>query len=265
MLVLGTLLALVLSARQAAPPAAARSLALNDFQMTAEVARDGSVPVQETITARFEGFWNGIVRLIPLLANRATGLEPLGVTIESVTDAHGRPYRVESQPRGGERELRIFIIPNARDASRTVVLRYNVRHGMGFYRGHDELNWNVTGNGWGIPIQRVSARVVLPEGVRGVHASVCTGPRGARGRDAELRVDPRQVTARFTRALNPGEGLPLAVGFEGLVRPRPRTEQLQLWLQGRLALLLPVLTGVVFGGLWWWHGRDWAVGTVPVR
>lgn len=265
LLFLPALLALVLSAGHSAPSAVARSLAIDHFEMTAEVARDGSVQVQETITARFEGSWNGLVRRIPMLANRPSGVETLGMMFQSATDPQGRPYRVAIQPLGSDRELRIFI-PNASDSRQTVVLRYAVRHGVRFYPDHDELNWNVTGNGWTVPIQRVSARVLLPEGGRGVHASVYTGFRGARGRDAELRLESRQVTALSTRAFNPGEGLTLAVGFDkGLVRPRSFAQQVQLWLQGRLVLVVPVLTGLVLGGFWWLLGRDWPVGTVPVR
>ena len=36
---------------------------------------------------------------------------------------------------------------------------------MGYFADHDELYWNVTGNGWGFPIDRASARVVLPADV----------------------------------------------------------------------------------------------------
>lgn len=244
--------------------AAERQLELTDFEMVADVARDGSVQVSETLTARFQGKWNGLRREIPVLANRPDGLEPLGLTLISASDGAGNAYRTETNHHGNDLDLRIFV-PGAEDATRTVVLRYRVRNGVRFYQDHDELNWNVTGNAWEIPIDRVSARVWLPEGARGLHASVYTGPLGAKGQDARLNIDEREVTAVSTRRLEPGEGLTLAVGFEkGLVTPRSALQRALVWLQGRLALLLPLVTGLILGRTWWLYGRDPALGSVPV-
>jgi hypothetical protein len=123
----------------------------------------------------------------------------------------------------------------------------------------------VTGNDWEIPIDRVEARVWLPEGVRDLHASVYTGPLGSKGQDARLVIEGREVEAISTRRLEPGEGLTLAVGFaKGLVTPQGPSVGPLGWLQGRLALLLPLLAGLILAPLWWLFGRDPALGAVPV-
>lgn len=244
--------------------AAERQLELTRFQMQALVARDGSMQVREILTARFQGKWNGLRREIPLLANRPRGRESLGLRLLSATDGAGRAYRVETRQKAGNVEWRIFV-PGAEDATRTVVLRYQVRNAVRFYPDHDELNWNVTGNDWEIPLEQVEARVWLPEGVQGLHASVYTGPLGARGQEARLDIGQREVGAVTTRPLQPGEGLTLAVGFnKGLVTPSAVPGGLWGWLRGRLAVLLPLATGLILGRLWWQHGRDPALGAVPV-
>ena len=53
---------------------------------------------------------------------------------------------------------------------------YRTDRQMGFFADHDELYWNVTGNGWEFEIDRATARVILPAGIparrhqaRGVH------------------------------------------------------------------------------------------------
>jgi hypothetical protein len=107
--------------------------------------------------------------------------------------------------------------------------------------------------------------VRLPEGAQGVHASVYTGPQGARGKDALLTIGPREVTAVSTRRLEPGEGLTLAVGFnKGLVTTPSAPARWLGWLKGRLALLLPLITALILGPLWWRFGRDPALGPVTV-
>jgi hypothetical protein len=268
---LGGLLGLVLSLLLLAPwgagaalSAAERRLTLTDFQMQAVVEPTGAVQVSETLTARFDGSWNGLVRQIPLLARRPGGLEPLGLRVLAVTDPEGRPYRYESSHPGSDLTLKIWI-PGAENSSRTAVIRYRLKRGLRFYPDHDEFNWNVTGNAWEVPIERASALVQLPPAVSGLHAAIYTGPRGARGQDATLTIGADSVSSRTTRRLEPGEGFTLAVGFaKGLVPPPSALARLIDWWQARLSLLLPLLSAAVLGPLWWRIGRDPAVGAVPV-
>ncbi|MFN9624470.1 MAG: DUF2207 domain-containing protein [Cyanobacteriota bacterium] len=261
---LALILLLLLPGGGAGALAAERRLELTDFQFSALVAQDGSMWVRETLTARFQGHWNGLRREIPLLAHRARGREPLGLRLLSAKDGAGRSYRVQTRQKGDNLEWRVFV-PNAEDATRTVVLRYRVANAVRFYPNHDEINWNVTGNAWDVPLEQVEARVWFPEGVKGLHASVYTGPPGSRGGDADLEIGEREVMAVSTRRLEAGEGLTLAVGFQkGLVTPAAAPRGLWGWLRVRLALLLPLSTAVILGWLWWSFGRDPAPGSVPV-
>ncbi len=244
--------------------AAERELKLTDFQMQAVVERSGAVQVRETLTARFDGSWNGLVRQIPLLARRPAGLEPLGLRLISITDPEGKPYRYERSHPGSDLKLKIFI-PGAENASRTAVITYRLQRGLRSYPDHDEFNWNVTGNAWEVPIERASVQVRLPPAVAQLHASVYTGPRGAQEHDATLEIGDNTVSSATTRRLEPGEGLTLAVGFaKGLVPAPSALTQAIDWWQGRLALLLPLLSGVVLSRIWWAIGRDPALGSVPV-
>lgn len=264
----GALLSLLLLAWPLGHPAlaqaAGRQLRLTDFQMQARVDRSGSVEVTETLTARFQGSWNGLVREIPLVAQRPQGPEPLGWRLLSITDGQGHPYRYETSTQGRDRQLKIFI-PQAQDASRTAVIRYRVRNGIRFYPDHDEFYWNVTGNAWRIPIDRAEARVLLPEGVKDLRAAAYTGAVGSTASDARLQMEREAVSAVTTRGLEPGEGLTLAVGFaKGLVAAPTPLQWAQRWLQARLALLLPLLIGLPLWLLWQRYGRDPRLGAVPV-
>ena len=264
LLAAGLGLLMMLSGGEGLAQAAQRQLQLQSFALDAQLARDGSLQIIETFTARFQGRWNGLRREIPELANRPGGLEPLGLRLLSASGDDGRPYRVETSHQDGNLIWRIFV-PGAEDATRTVVLRYRVANGVRRYPDHDELNWNVTGNAWEIPIDQVKAEMRLPEGAQGVHASVYTGPRGARGQNARLTIGPREVTAVSTRRLEPGEGLTLAVGFDkGLVSAPSEPARWLAWLKGRLALLLPLITALILGPLWWRVGREPALGPVAV-
>jgi hypothetical protein len=59
----------------ATPAAAQRMLAIENFSASIVVNTDGSLDVTETITARFNGKWNGIYRTVPVDYRTSAGLQ----------------------------------------------------------------------------------------------------------------------------------------------------------------------------------------------
>ena len=245
--------------------AAERSLEIARFAMVAEVQPDGVVRVREQLTARFTGSWNGLWRRIPLLVNRDGRIDPLGLEILSVTDEQDQPARTETSTVGRDQDLRIYV-PSAVDSTRSVTLTYQVRNALHHYSDRDVFYWNVTGNDWQVPIDAVEARIQLPQTARGLRAEVFTGPLGARERDAQITLpSSHEVLVRSTRRLDPGSGLTVRVTVDsGAVAPPTPLTLIRQWLQARLILLLPLITGLGLGWVWWRHGRDPQLGAVPV-
>ena len=128
---------------------AAREIVIQHFDERVVISPDGTIEVTETIEARFIGSnWHGIYRTIPVEYTTPQGLnytlflEPLGVTDDS-----GHPLTYERSRQGREIKFKIYV-PYPDNARRTVVLRYRVLNALTFFDYHDELYWNVTGNGW---------------------------------------------------------------------------------------------------------------------
>ena len=60
----------------------------------------------------------------------------------------------------------------------TYEIEYRIRGGLNHFEDHDELNYNVTGDQWDVPIDQVRATVTLPSGT--VDRTTCfAGPRGS--------------------------------------------------------------------------------------
>ncbi|HEX2076995.1 MAG TPA: DUF2207 domain-containing protein [Longimicrobium sp.] len=255
----------------AAPPADAQhdsSIVIRSFDTELRVSRDGTLDVTESLRLAFHGRWNGIIRDLSLNHHTAQGRrEKLDVEVVSITDERGQPLRVEH---GGAddswvRRMKIWI-PGAHDAERTVVVRYRVKNAIRFFFARDtvpdfdELYWNATGNEWTMPIERASARIVLPGSIRPTRMAVYTGYEGATDRDAEIAVDEARGTVTFTTTdeLDPGEGMTVAAGWPaGAVTSRPtqaqhrRAEAMRLWPLG-----LPLLAFVLALRAWRRKGRD---------
>ena len=183
-----------------------------DFHSEIWLLPDSSLRVIETITVDAAGnqIRHGIYRDFPTRYhdayknNYVVDFRVLG----AARDSTGEPFRVEAVSNGE----RIYIgdprtlVPRGRHV---YTLDYTTKRQLGFFKDHDELFWNVTGNGWGFVIQHASATVHLPGNISAedVKLSGFTGPQGSR--EAQLTSSTEDGAFQFaaTRVLAPHEGL----------------------------------------------------------
>jgi len=217
---------LLLAVVAASPAAAQRSFLIERFDATIRVEPSGDLDVTETISPRFSGSWNGIIRSIPVRYRTPQGFNwTLGVKLVGVTDASGQPLRTETTRERHYVKYKVWI-PGAQDATRTIVLHYRASNGLRFFEDHDELYWNVTGDEWDVPIESAAATVELPAGAQGVRAIAFNGAYGSVARDA--RVETAGTTVRITlpHQLEFHEGLTAVVGWnKGLVAEPTATQR----------------------------------------
>ncbi len=249
----------------AAPAAAQRTLVIERFDAEIHVEADGRVRVVETIRPRFTGSWNGIYRTIPVEYRTPQGFNySLRFSVTAVTDGDGRALRYESSRERHNRKLKVWV-PGAADATRTVVIRYDVASALRFFEEYDELYWNVTGDEWEVPIESVSARITLPAGVAGVRASAFTGGYGSRESAAEIQSTGTEVGVRLRRQLAFREGLTVAVAWNpGIVRRPTAAEETAAFLWSNVFLLAPLIALLVMWWLWHARGRDPRRGVLVV-
>jgi uncharacterized membrane protein len=237
-------------------PASARQLRIKHFDAQIDVHTNGTIDVTETIEVQFTGAWHGLYRTIPVQYSDPRGfnytlfLDPI-----SITDDSGQKLKYERSSEGRNTKFKIYV-PDAEDATRTVIFHYQVLDALRFQEDHDELYWNVTGDEWDAAIDQVTARIALPAGATGVRAVAYTGAYGANAHDAKVTINDA-IEIESTRPLSFHEGLTAVVGFDkGLVHPSSSFTLFLRFLRSNIPLLLPVF--VFFGMLWWWwtHGRD---------
>jgi uncharacterized membrane protein len=247
-------------------PVAARTLVFPHFDAQIQVRADGTIDVTETIEAEFTGSWHGIYRTIPIEYTNPQGLNyTLFIEDVSATDDSGQKLKLEQDREGRYLKFKIYV-PAAEDATRTIVLHYRVLDAIRFFTDHDELYWNVTGDEWENPINLVTARIELPDGVAGLHAIAYTGIIGSRAQDAQVAVNNNFVDIRSLRGLGYHEGLTAVVGFDkGFVHPPTAGDQFMRFLRSNLPLFIPVLAFFVMLWLWWTRGRDPARQAISVQ
>jgi len=250
----------------ATPLYAQKSLAIESFDARIVVDRDGHVDVTETIQARFTGAWNGLYRTVPIEYRTPQGFNyNLRLSVTRITDKAGQALRYET---GRERHyLKIKVwVPDARDAVRTIVVRYRVYNALKFFEEHDELYWNVTGDEWDVPIEHASAEVELPEAVENVRARTFTGGYGSREDAARVEQQAEVIRVETLQPLGFREGLTVAVAWNpGVVHRPTRMETVSGFLRANLLLLTPLLVLPVMWRWWSVRGRDPRRHPVAVR
>jgi uncharacterized membrane protein YgcG len=200
------------------------------------VRPDSTLEVAETLKVRAEGdrIRRGILRDFPTTYENRRGERVVtGFRVLSVMrDGRPEPYRTERLMNGvrvriGDAD--VFLPP----ADYTYTIVYRTDRQIGFFNDHDELYWNVTGNGWDFPIDEAEAQVFLPGEVaaQSITAEAYTGPQGARGKDLTASVGPSNATFRTKRGLGPREGLTIVVSWPKGVVTAPSA-----WQQGAYQL-----------------------------
>jgi len=244
-------------------PLLARSLVFESFHADIRVYPSGELEVTETLRTRFEGSWNGVYRFIPVQYVTPQGFSyKLRLDLESITDELMRPLRYQTSSEGRHRKFTIWV-PGAKDATRTVVIRYRVRSGLRFLDDYDELFWNVTGDEGLVPIELASARIQLPYEVTGTRSVAFTGGFGSREEAAQVRVSGDTVTIQATRELNIREGLTVAVAWDAGIIHRPGVgEEVLFFISNNGIFVVPLLAFLFM--YWHWHSRGRDPRRLPI-
>ena len=230
------------------------------------VFSNGSQSVVETIQVRAEGIdiKRGIYRDFPTEYRTPSGSRlRVDFRVASVErDGQTEAFHTQRLANGvrvyvGSADL--FLQPGVY----TYRLSYVTDRQLGFFEDHDELYWNVTGNGWTFPIDAVTAQVHLPPGIDAgaITAEAYTGAQGERG--GNYRAQTAGASAEFTatRGLGPGEGLTIVVGWpKGHVHEPAWQDRLRWQWNDDPALFVVWLGALVLFlyYLWAWRqvGRD---------
>lgn len=259
-----------------APASAMTAERIIRFHADIDVHADGSMSVIETISVRAEGreIKRGIYRDLPTIYTDNFGRR---VTVAYTDIAVRRdnsyePHHQTSLSNG----IRIYIGDKNRfleTGEYTYTLSYRSNRQLGFFDNHDELYWNVTGNGWSFPIDSASASVRLPASVPGaeMHMEAYTGPAGAKGQDFAAALDFDSV-AQFhtTRGLAAGEGLTIVVTWpKGHVLEPSARQRMDWFLQDNGGLVagsagLAILL-IYYAMAWSRVGRDPRPGIIIPR
>ena len=248
---------------QASPPAGEEIL---DYHSDIRVQQGASLLVTETIRVRSAGvqIHHGIYRDFPTRYKDRLGNRYVihFEVVEVSRDGQPEKFHVQDQSNGE----RIYVGDEnviLASGEYTYALTYTANREIGFFADHDELYWNVTGNGWLFPIAHATATVTLPENipVSSLRMDGYTGPQGARGKAFTSSTGTgHDINFVSTQALPAGEGFTLVISWpKGYIQEPSRETRFRYFLEdnrptlaGAAGLLLVLLYYVI---VWFLVGR----------
>lgn len=244
-----------------------------DYHSDIEVQPNGGMHVTETIRviAAGDNIRHGIYRDFPtdykdrLGNNYRVGFDLIramrdGESEDSRTETHGNGIRVYLGSKNS------YVDPG----EHTYTIEYTTNRQLGFFEDHDELYWNVTGNGWIFTIEHASATVTLPRGISAgrIRAEGYTGLEGSKEHDLTSTVNPDgTVEFRTLHQLGEKEGLTIVVSFpKGFVTEPTATEKAKEFLDDNAPALVGLIglavVLLVYLFVWFSVGRDPKRGTI---
>jgi uncharacterized membrane protein YgcG len=237
-----------------------------EFQSDITINSDSSLLVTETITVEALGqeIKRGIYRDFPTIYQTGFFQSQVGFEVVSVKrDGADIKYSTENQSNG----VRVYLgdmevyIP---EGIYTYELTYLTTGQLGYFEEHDELYWNVTGNGWIFPIEKASALVHLPAGIerdQQIRMDAFTGYAGSQIKGFESQIINGSPYFETMFTLRPEQGLTIVVGWpKGFVtEPTQQERNIALIIQnlGIIISLISLFLILVYF-LWAWNkvGRD---------
>jgi hypothetical protein len=241
-----------------------------NFNVSYEVLPDASVEVVETIVYDFGAEErHGIYRTILRNFTDTSGVShEIDVSVRSVSDENGNPYLWQEEGSNDIFHLRIGDPGSFVRGTQTYVVAYTLTNALAYLDDRVELYWNVTGNEWEIPIDSVHASVVVPEmnnlgmpATTTIVGYACY--QGIIGSSESCISGANNSLVIFSsgRALSPGEGMTVAVGFpkDRVTEPSGILISIKKFLERfdlAITALLPGVSFFFFFNIWRTRGRD---------
>jgi uncharacterized membrane protein len=189
---------------------------IDSFDVAIRINLDGTVNVAEKLTYDFGNDQrHGIYRDIPLIKINKEN-KKFKLTFDNVTviDNNKKPYNFVTSEDGENLSIKIGDAETYVSGVVIYNITYTVSGALTYFDTFDELYWNVSGNGWAIPLSNVSAIVVLPKEISDGIETVCyTGVQGSAEKDCNISIKNNIVSVKTTKPLDSFSGLTIATKF----------------------------------------------------
>jgi hypothetical protein len=232
---------------------------INLFDSQITINKDTSLTITEKIDYQTELDKHGIYRYIPISYNRDGTKAILRISQIKITDEKGKAIPFSQSSDGQFFTLKIGDPDHTFTGQKEYLLTYAVEKGINRFDTHDELYWDITGEGWRVPILHSKATISSPYAA--VEKIDCfTGVIGGNDKLCQKKIDAKdRTTFTYDQQITYGENFTVVVSLDKnnqLVFPS-QYQNLMSWIRYNWQLfLIPFPLLIMF--VWWFKkGRDY--------
>ncbi len=195
-------------------PNASAQEKIENFDVILTAEQNGVIKIEESIDYYFGGGKrHGIFRNIPLISSVGDLFRIIEIDFNEIKrDGEREKFSVDQGT--DQTTVKIGGPDKTISGLHNYVIIYSVKNGIGSnYRDHDEIYWNITGNGWQVPITSASALIKTDFGLNPGQTICFTGPAGSTEQNCTVEEVEGGKKVILTKPLNTYEGLTIVSSF----------------------------------------------------
>lgn len=236
---------------------------IKSFNQDIKIEKNSDIIVEETIVYDFTGTTeqrHGIYRYIPYKYDTDKGIVKIDIKILSIKDENDVSYKYKTGRENSNFYLKIGDPGSYVTGIKTYKIKYRFAEVIKFFKDHDEFYWNITGNGWQVPINSASATVTLPSNISRENWKLAcyTGVYGSKESlcSSEILSD-NKVSFKTQEVLKSYEGLTIVVGLpKNIIKEPTALQRFFRFLFSNFLIFVPIITFFLMLFLWIKKGRD---------
>jgi uncharacterized protein YkvS len=243
-----------------------------NFDTKIHIEKSGTIQIIENITIKAEGdiFKRGLLRVLPLIRKDKDGNS---IDVEYKINSIKKNGNVENYFTEKDGENWKIYIGNKDVFLEQGIYEYQISYSapfqIGYFDNYDEIYWNVTGNGWDFPIDKVSCQIMLPGDNNKFQNVFCyTGLAGSKASDCISSLNENKTIAIFngSKFMN-YEGLTVSTSFaKGIIDPPTSSQKSFAYYKLIKTYLWSAIYGfgmlIFFFFSWKKHGKDPSKATI---
>lgn len=238
---------------------------IESFQSHMQVEANGTITIKETILYNFgTNQRHGIYREIKTIFENTSGKKmETPLELVSITDEKGKNYNYEKSHTTEGIKYKIGDANVYVTGLKTYIIEYKLKGVIEGFSDHDEIYYNVTGNGWEVPIQSTIFTLALPKKELSITNTTCfSGSVDSKLTNCTITSFNNTLTFSSISPLPAYEGITIVTGFsKGKIPITPKEEyhlisspvQVLLII---LAILWYVVLPIFIVVHYFMHGRD---------
>lgn len=223
---------------------------IKDFSSTIKINEDSSILIEERIKYDFgSDEKHGIYREIPLKNSKGWQIKIKNV---SVTDGNGESYSFSEDISNNKKIIKIGHKEEYVTGVKEYNISYQVFGAIAYFKEFDEIYWNISGNDWSVPIEKIEAMVLLPNNQKPINTYCYYGYRGSNS-----LCDKTEDGFYYAEGLLSKQGLTISQSFlKGVVDEPNFVKKIFLFTNSYLIILLPIVTFFLMFYHWQKKGKD---------